>query len=86
VGDLLDSFLFQREVEQVGLWYKDGMPTYQYECEGCGHKLEKLQSIKAAPLKKCPECKKSKLKRLIGVGAGVIFKGAGFYCNDYKDK
>ncbi|HOX38391.1 MAG TPA: zinc ribbon domain-containing protein [Candidatus Brocadiia bacterium] len=62
------------------------MPTYEYECSKCGHRFEKFQSIKDAPLKKCPECKANKLQRLIGIGAGVIFKGSGFYETDYKRK
>lgn len=60
------------------------MPTYDYECSACGHKFEQFQSITAAPLKKCPECGKSKVKRLIGTGAGIIFKGSGFYITDYR--
>ncbi len=55
------------------------MPTYDYECQACDHRFEKFQSIMANPLKKCPECKKMSLQRLIGTGAGVIFKGSGFY-------
>jgi putative FmdB family regulatory protein len=60
------------------------MPTYEYECEACGHKFEKFQSIKAAPIRKCPECGKSKVRRLIGTGAGLLFKGSGFYITDYR--
>ncbi|MFA5293379.1 MAG: zinc ribbon domain-containing protein [Phycisphaerae bacterium] len=59
------------------------MPTYEYQCEKCGHKLEKFQSMTAPVLRKCPKCGKSSLKRLIGAGAGVIFKGSGFYQTDY---
>jgi putative FmdB family regulatory protein len=62
------------------------MPTYEYLCKNCGHKLEKFQSITANPIKKCPECGKLKLKRLIGTGAGVIFKGSGFYETDYRSE
>ncbi len=61
------------------------MPTYDYQCEACGHRFEKFQSITAAPIKKCPKCGKSKVRRLIGTGAGVIFKGSGFYSTDYRD-
>jgi putative FmdB family regulatory protein len=60
------------------------MPTYEYQCTACGHAFEKFQSIKAAPIKKCPECGKSKVKRLIGMGAGLLFKGSGFYITDYR--
>jgi len=62
------------------------MPTYQYECDACGHAFEELQSMTDAKLKKCPKCKKLKLSRLIGSGAGMIFKGSGFYETDYKKK
>jgi putative FmdB family regulatory protein len=60
------------------------MPTYEYECSACGHTFEKFQSMKARPVRKCPECGKSKVQRLIGSGAGIIFKGSGFYETDYK--
>ena len=62
------------------------MPTYQYACKNCGHEFEIMQSITASVKKKCPECKKLKLQRLIGAGAGVIFKGSGFYQTDYVNK
>jgi len=61
------------------------MPTYDYKCDACGHAFEKVQSIKADSLKKCPECGKQKLRRLIGTGGGFIFKGSGFYITDYRD-
>ena len=60
------------------------MPTYEYRCAACEHEFEEFQSITAAPLKKCPACRKAKLQRLIGTGAGVIFKGSGFYETDYR--
>ena len=60
------------------------MPTYDYACDACGHKFEEFQSITASPLHKCPKCGKNKLKRLIGMGAGIIFKGSGFYQTDYR--
>lgn len=60
------------------------MPTYDYECQQCGHTFEKFQSITASPVKTCPQCHKRKVKRLIGTGAGVIFKGSGFYQTDYR--
>jgi putative FmdB family regulatory protein len=60
------------------------MPTYDYRCEACGHALELFQKITESPKKKCPSCGKSKLKRLIGGGAGFLFKGSGFYLTDYR--
>src|ERR1041385_7402408 len=62
------------------------MPTYEYKCEACGHQFEKFQSITAAPIKKCPECGKAKVHRLIGTGAGLLFKGSGFYITDYRSE
>ena len=62
------------------------MPTYEYECSGCNHAFEMLQSMTEAKLTKCPACKNNKLHRLIGTGSGVIFKGSGFYETDYKKK
>jgi len=61
------------------------MPTYDYKCDACGHEFEKFQSMTSAPIRKCPKCGKSKVKRLIGTGAGLIFKGSGFYITDYRD-
>jgi putative FmdB family regulatory protein len=60
------------------------MPTYEYECSACEHAFEKFQSMSARPVKKCPECGKNKVQRLIGAGSGIIFKGSGFYETDYK--
>ena len=60
------------------------MPTYDYLCDACGHKFEHFQSISDKLLKKCPKCKKSKLRRLFGTGAAVVFKGSGFYQTDYR--
>ena len=62
------------------------MPTYEYCCDACGHEMEAFQSITAEPLRKCPACGKSKLKRLIGTGAGVVFKGSGFWQTDYRSE
>jgi len=62
------------------------MPTYEYKCHACDHEFELFQSIKAAAVRKCPECGKLKVKRLIGIGAGVIFKGSGFYQTDYRSE
>jgi putative FmdB family regulatory protein len=62
------------------------MPTYDYVCDACHHEFELFQSITAAPERKCPECGRKKLKRLIGTGAGIIFKGSGFYATDYRSE
>lgn len=62
------------------------MPTYEYECDECQHAFEHLQSMSDKKLVKCPNCGKNKLKRLIGGGSGIIFKGSGFYETDYKNK
>jgi putative FmdB family regulatory protein len=60
------------------------MPTYEYECKACGHEFETMHGMTAPVLRKCPKCTKLKLVRLISGGAGVIFKGSGFYETDYK--
>jgi putative FmdB family regulatory protein len=60
------------------------MPTYDYRCRACNHEWEVFQSIKANPIRKCPECGKLKAQRQIGRGAGIIFKGSGFYQTDYR--
>ncbi|MFO0826993.1 MAG: zinc ribbon domain-containing protein [Phycisphaerales bacterium] len=60
------------------------MPTYEYLCNACGHEFEQFQSIKAAPIKKCPACGKNSVARKIGIGGAVIFKGGGFYETDYR--
>lgn len=60
------------------------MPTYDYRCGNCNHEFELFQSMTAGVLKKCPECQKLSLKRLIGSGAAVLFKGSGFYTTDYR--
>ena len=62
------------------------MPTYDYECQACSHHFERWQEMSARKLRTCPECGKRKLVRLVGAGAGVIFKGSGFYETDYKRK
>lgn len=62
------------------------MPTYEYVCPKCHHAFEAFQSMNAAPLTQCPKCGKRGLKRLIGSGSGLIFKGSGFYITDYKNK
>jgi putative FmdB family regulatory protein len=62
------------------------MPTYEYECGACEHRFEKYQSMNDKPVKQCPECGKSKVQRVISGGAGVLFKGSGFYQTDYRSK
>ena len=62
------------------------MPTYEYKCDKCGHEFEQMQGITAKSLRKCPKCGKSSLRRLIGSGAGLIFKGSGFYATDYRSE
>jgi putative FmdB family regulatory protein len=61
------------------------MPTYEYACQKCRHEFEQFQSIKDEPLKRCPKCK-GKVVRKIGTGAGLIFKGSGFYITDYRSE
>ena len=60
------------------------MPTYEYECEACNHCFEQIQSMSDAVIRKCPKCKRLKVRRIISGGAGFIFKGSGFYETDYK--
>jgi putative FmdB family regulatory protein len=60
------------------------MPTYDYHCDSCSHEFEEFQYIKDKPLKKCPQCGKNKLRRLIGGGAAIVFRGSGFYQTDYR--
>lgn len=60
------------------------MPTYDYICGACDYEFEQFQLITAKPLRKCPDCGKARLKRLIGAGSGAIFKGTGFYQTDYR--
>ena len=59
------------------------MPTYEYECEKCGHRFEVFQSMTEPPRKRCPKCR-GKVRRLVGGGAGIVFKGSGFYTTDYR--
>lgn len=59
------------------------MPTYDYECQKCGHRFELFQSMSEEPARKCPECK-GRVKRVIGPGAGIIFRGTGFHTTDYR--
>jgi putative FmdB family regulatory protein len=62
------------------------MPTYDYRCDGCAHEFELFQSIKDDPIKKCPQCGKRRLRRLIGPGGAIMFKGSGFYLTDYRSE
>ncbi len=62
------------------------MPTYEYVCQECEHRFERFQSIMARPIRKCPNCGKASARRLVGAGAGIIFKGAGFYQTDYRSE
>jgi putative FmdB family regulatory protein len=62
------------------------MPTYEYVCDACEHNFDEFQSINDAPLKKCPKCKKQKLRRVFGTGAAILFRGSGFYQTDYRSE
>ena len=62
------------------------MPTYDYVCDACEHSFELFQSMSSPPEKKCPECRRRKLRRLIGPGAAIVFKGSGFYKTDYRSE
>ena len=59
------------------------MPTYEYECDKCGHRFEVFQSMTEPPRKRCPKCR-GKVRRLVGGGSGIVFKGTGFYTTDYR--
>jgi putative FmdB family regulatory protein len=60
------------------------MPTYEYVCDECQYQFEVFQSILDSPKRKCPSCGRYKLRRLIGTGGGIIFRGSGFYATDYR--
>lgn len=62
------------------------MPTYDYECDSCGHEWELFQKITDDAVKQCPACKKKKARRLFGTGAAIVFKGSGFYQTDYRSE
>jgi putative FmdB family regulatory protein len=62
------------------------MPTYDYVCDGCGHAFELFQSMTDGVKKTCPKCRKKKLRRLIGAGGAIVFKGSGFYKTDYRSE
>ena len=67
-------------------WESTIMPHYDYVCDACDHAFELFQSITANPVRKCPECGRLKLRRLIGPGAAIVFKGSGFYKTDYRSQ
>ena len=62
------------------------MPTYSYVCDACGHQFDRLQTITEEPIKACPVCQQRQVRRRIGAGIGLIFKGTGFYLTDYARK
>src|SRR3989338_8632350 len=62
------------------------MPTYEYACDACSHLFEKFQSMTEKPIRKCQKCGKNEVSRLISAGAGILFKGSGFYQTDYRSK
>ena len=62
------------------------MPTYDYICDACGHEFEMFEPITSKPQTDCPECKVDKLRRKIGPGAAILFKGSGFYQTDYRSE
>lgn len=62
------------------------MPTYDYVCDGCKHAFELFQSMTDSVKKTCPKCRKKKLRRLIGAGGAIVFKGSGFYKTDYRSE
>ncbi len=59
------------------------MPTYSYACNACGHEFERFQAMTDEPVQVCPDCGRKRVRRRIGAGAGLIFKGSGFYQTDY---
>lgn len=75
-----------RQASDLALECKSLMPTYDYKCNACDHRFELFQSMKDAPKRKCPECGKNALERLIGTGAAILFKGSGFYETDYRSE
>jgi putative FmdB family regulatory protein len=62
------------------------MPTYEYHCDACAHHFDEFQSITEEALKKCPNCRKPKLRRIFGTGSALLFKGSGFYQTDYRSE
>jgi len=59
------------------------VPTYEYECQRCGHRFERFQNMSDEPVKRCPECR-GKVRRVPSAGAGFLFKGSGFHITDYR--
>ncbi len=80
-----DAKLRSKTIRITANYTPDDMPTYDYECPKCSHTFEAFQSITAEPLTKCPQkgCR-GRIKRLIGTGGGLLFKGSGFYITDYR--
>ena len=62
------------------------MPTYEYRCKACDHRVEYFQSMSESPKRTCPRCRKRRLERQIGIGAAILFKGSGFYQTDYRSE
>jgi len=60
------------------------MPTYEYECQACGETFERFQTITAKPIRRCPKCHRTRVRRLISAGGGLLFRGSGFYVTDYR--
>jgi len=60
------------------------MPTYEYECDACGATFERFQGITEKPIRRCPQCHRAKVRRLIGAGGGLLFRGSGFYITDHR--
>jgi putative FmdB family regulatory protein len=83
MDELRPGLLRAAKIHRVGFADADG---YRLRCDACGHTFEQFQSIKADAVRRCPKCGKNKVKRLISTGAGLIFKGSGFYITDYRDK
>jgi len=84
--DAANDAIWMKSIRYYYSGKKEGsMPTYEYECTECGHRFEKFQKMTDKPVSKCPQCK-GKVRRLIGLGGGVIFKGPGFYTTEYRSE
>lgn len=79
------SFASPDDTENYGAEDGSAMPTYEYECKKCGSRFEIFQNISDPPRKRCKECRGA-VRRLIGTGAGLLFKGSGFYITDYRSE